>query len=407
MECFTGHWRANSSLNWPEQPKPPAAAFSAFRTLLKRAFSTRNLKCRNDRDIPLDHCLGKWLKTERHVIDTVYRNDEFLFIRNDTDPSLLSKYREDSLGNHWNLVCDDCDYLPKNSHPCLARVSNGRIYCDYQYAFLQPIISQPTDDTRSLHPQQVYDADKLYLVSDASLHPITSKAAYEWVLSTTDRSAHIKRCAPSRTNPRYTSTFRAELDGINNGLQYCDDKGLNSKSITIYCDNLEVIRALGGDANEGDGHELCPRPPNHLSASDITRYAESALLQSTVSLLKKFPNAKVCHLYGHQDKQVAYENLNIPTQLNVDCDLGAKKCMRESEIDTTRPVPVAGSRAVFFLGSEMVTSNIKEQIQYANQAPAMAQYIKDKFEWTDNQYTSVNWKANGIGMKRLPLRQAI
>jgi hypothetical protein len=126
-----------------------------------------------------------------------------------------------------------------------------------------------------------------------------------------------------------------------------------------------------------------------------------------VSLLKKFPNAKVCHLYGHQDKRVVYENLDIPTQLNVDCDLGAKQCMRESEIDTTRPVPVAGSRAVFFLGGEMVTSNIKEQIQYANQAPAMAQYIKDKFVWTDNQYNSVNWKANGIGMKRRPLRQAI
>jgi hypothetical protein len=99
-----------------------------------------------------------------------------------------------------------------------------------------------------MNPQQVYDAEELYLVSDSSLHPITSKAAFEWVLSTTDRSAHIKRCASSRPNPRYTSsTFRAQLDGVNNGLQYCDDKGLNSKSITIYCDNLEVIRALGGD----------------------------------------------------------------------------------------------------------------------------------------------------------------
>jgi hypothetical protein len=34
---------------------------------------------------------------------------------------------------------------------------------------------------------------------------------------------------------------------------------------------------------------------------------------------------------------------------HVDCDLGAKKCMRENEIDTTSPVPAAGSRAVVFL----------------------------------------------------------
>ena len=69
----------------------------------------------------------------------------------------------------------------------------------------------------------------------------------------TDRSAHIKRCSPSRTNPRYASTFRVELDGVHGGLQYCDDKGLNMKPITVFCDNLEVIRALGGDENEGDG----------------------------------------------------------------------------------------------------------------------------------------------------------
>jgi hypothetical protein len=83
------------------------------------------------------------VKDRTPFIDTVYRNNEFLFVRNDTDPSLFSKYREDPL-------------------------------CNHQYSFLQPMISQPTDDTRSVNPQQVYDADDLYLVSDASLHPITS-----------------------------------------------------------------------------------------------------------------------------------------------------------------------------------------------------------------------------------------
>jgi hypothetical protein len=37
----------------------------------------------------------------------------------------------------------------------------------------------------------------------------------------------------------------------------------------------------------------------------------------------------------------------------------------------------------------------------------MAEYIKDKFEWTGIQYESVNWQVNGAGMKRLPLHQAI
>ena len=46
-DCFSGTWRADSSLRWPEQPCPPQSAFNTFRTLIKRAFCTRNMRCRN------------------------------------------------------------------------------------------------------------------------------------------------------------------------------------------------------------------------------------------------------------------------------------------------------------------------------------------------------------------------
>jgi hypothetical protein len=38
----------------------------------------------------------------------------------------------------------------------------------------------------------------------------------------------------------------------------------------------------------------------------------------------------------------------------------------------------------------MVTSKINEQIQYAAQAPAMFEYIRERFEWTDGQCSMVN-----------------
>jgi hypothetical protein len=149
-----------------------------------------------------------------------------------------------------------------------------------------------TDDTKSLNPQGVFDAEEIFLVSDGSLHPISNNAAYEWVLSTPDRQCWIKSSAPSRTNPRYTSSFCVELDGVNNEIRYCDDKGLNEKRITIFCDSLIVIWALGGDENDGDNGELTPRPPKHLDPSVLTRYyAEAKLLRATVALLKQFPNA--------------------------------------------------------------------------------------------------------------------
>jgi hypothetical protein len=58
QECFSGAWQADSNLRWPEQPRPPKSAFEAFRRLVKRAFCVKSMKCRNDRDIPLDAPLG-------------------------------------------------------------------------------------------------------------------------------------------------------------------------------------------------------------------------------------------------------------------------------------------------------------------------------------------------------------
>jgi hypothetical protein len=73
-----------------------------------------------------------------------------------------------------------------------------------------------------------------------------------------------------------------------------------------------VIRALGGDENDGDNGELTLWPPKHLHPSVLTRYAEAKLLRATVALLKQFPNAQVCHVYGHQDDDIDYNDLPIP-----------------------------------------------------------------------------------------------
>ena len=133
----------------------------------------------------------------------------------------------------------------------------------------------------------------------------------------------------------------------------------------------------------------------------ITRYAEAELLWSTVSLLKKFRNAEICHVYGHQDDKIDYDDLPIPAQMNVECNEGAKQCMRDSEIDTTCPTPAPSSRAALFLGNELVTSHFQEQIQYNGQAEEMLAYIADNFEWTDAQARCINYQAIGIAKKRL------
>ena len=87
--CFSGTRQADSTICWPEQPWPPKSAFEAFRRPVKRAFCVKSIKSSNDRDIPLDAPLGRWLKTECHVLEPGYRNDEFLFIQNEKCPHSL------------------------------------------------------------------------------------------------------------------------------------------------------------------------------------------------------------------------------------------------------------------------------------------------------------------------------
>ena len=81
--------------------------------------------------------------------------------------------------------------------------------------------------------------------------------------------------------------------------------------------------------------------------------------------------------------------------------------MRGGTIPSTRAQPLPGHKATLYLSNNMVTSKINEQIQYAAQAPAMFEYIMDRFEWTDGQCSMVNWTAIGRKKKRLRREQSI
>jgi hypothetical protein len=56
----------------------------------------------------------------------------------------------------------------------------------------------------------------------------------------------------------------------------------------------------------------------------------------------------------------------------------AKDCMRKSAHPTSCPKPLEGSRATLYFGNTMVTTDMKEQIQYASQAPRMQAYICER-----------------------------
>ena len=94
-------------------------------------------------------------------------------------------------------------------------------------------------------------------------------------------------------------------------------------------------------------------------------------------------------------------------QLNVDCDKAAKECMWGRTKPAGRARPLKGQRATLYLSDNQVTTKMAEQIQYAAQAPRMFEYIQERFEWTNAQCQSINWKTIGRAKDRLYRERSI
>ena len=130
--------------------------------------------------------------------------------------------------------------------------------------------------------------------------------------------------------------------------------------------------------------------------TDLTD-AESDLITVMRSMLRQLKKVAL----GHQEDNIPYESLPYKSQLNIDCDVKGKECMWDSKISDTRPDPSKGAGEILYLGNDIVTAEMTEQIDYTAHAPAMFIYLRGKYEWTDNQLHSINWKALRLTKRRL------
>ena len=188
------------------------------------------------------------------------------------------------------------------------------------------------------------------------------------------------------------SSFRAELAGLHDMLSYAFKHGNRNAEYEICCDNESVLKVLD--------------PSKEPTIVELSR-AEGKLVQQTRTILQKFRKVSLHHANGHQDDEVRYEDLDLQSRLNVDCDAEAKRKMRASYRPTGRPTPAAGHRATLHIDNLEVTTKMNEQLHYAIHDPQMFEYLCECLEWVDAQLSGVNWKAIGLAKRRLPHDQFI
>ena len=135
------------------------------------------------------------------------------------------------------------------------------------------------------------------------------RAAYAWVLTNEAETASAKSADDIWTNPKYMSSFRAELEGAHDMLTYARKVLTPDKALEIWCDSKSVLQVLD-----------TTKQPSPVELSN----PEGKLVQQTRNLLKYFPRASLNHVKGHQDDEVWYEDLEYQARLNIDCDREAK-----------------------------------------------------------------------------------
>ena len=175
-----------------------------------------------------------------------------------------------------------------------------------------PMVPPSTNDNlREDNPLQVRDADIIYAVSDGSMDPVSGHANFDWISTVEERFGTISCSKPVHANPKYITLLRAEMAGLYDMLKYLDGEGLHQE-IRMFCDSKGCIKVL---------LNLNPTGLTNLNES------ESDLTVVIRRLLPKFHNLHLACVFAHQDDNVPVSELPSKTQINVECDSEAKKCM--------------------------------------------------------------------------------
>eukprot|EP00956_Cyclotella_meneghiniana_P023204 scaffold44714_cov61-Cyclotella_meneghiniana.AAC.4 len=382
---FNGHWRAKSNLHWPRQPPPTKGMWDVFRRLVKRAFCSQYKQTLLQSNIQLDTALGNWYITTRHIQYDKYRTRIKFFQRQNDG---FQRYKEKDNTNYF-IEDGHCEALPSAAHPAERTITlRGKLQATHPYSVAE-IPTPPADEppeADEIDTDHIYEATNIIAASDSSVNPITGEATYNWRITTYDKRGLISKSSFVNSNPMYMNSYRGEMAGLNDLIEWLHASELQRKVIKIVCDNESCVKALNKDT---------------FSLVDLDK-AEFDLIRHIITRLKDFNDITIEWVRGHQDDKTPYDDLPIESQLNIDCDAAAKRHLVEGTKPKYPAQPICGSRATLYLSGYMVTTDINDQIQMAGQSKKMLEYAADKFGWTDNQaIATVNWRAIGRAKKRL------
>ena len=136
---------------------------------------------------------------------------------------------------------------------------------------ITPEEDRETDEASNNDPDHIYAAENIIAASDSSVDPVSGEATFNWRITTYERRGLITKSSFVNGNPLYMNSYRGEMAGLQDLVDWLHKTELRNKVIKIVCDNESCVNGL---------------QKRNMSLVDLDK-AESDLMQDIIKKTKR------------------------------------------------------------------------------------------------------------------------
>jgi hypothetical protein len=115
--------------------------------------------------------------------------------------------------------------------------------------------------------------------------------------------------------------------------------------------------------------------------------------------IKQWQPFKIIHVKGHQDRVQRVREFPLPAQLNVEADALASQYLHQSPHPNREVLMFPHAHAHLQFGISTVTYQYSLRLRNAEHDRITIPYLKQKYQWTDQVFDSINWDVHGKAVR--------
>ena len=237
----------------------------------------------------------------------------------------------------------------------------------------------------------------MLLASDGS--QIGPKASFGWILSTLEGNRIVTCSEPCfGAKPNCYSAEGSGLLSVSRLLHRIRSHfNVPMRGCSVVCDNESMVTKVAKTP------EYLDDPfPNQTGAAGM--WIGSRRCGPPTTNAPQRIVLPLVTLKGHQDKLKAHDELSLRAQLNCDADELADQFIHQNPDMDYSVVPLLPTSDIqLHLPIGILTHHLKMEVHQARHIQPLVEHLKEKFNWSQDTFDTVDWETNRIARNQLTL----